>query len=89
MIIIAGRTVTFGPLGSLALKMPIELYSNPHEVKPPTGEPDAGYPPVRFGGSCALQAHEIQSPEMATIVKPSQRLCTESCVVLGNGHCEA
>ncbi|MEW6377298.1 MAG: hypothetical protein AB1502_16095, partial [Thermodesulfobacteriota bacterium] len=35
---------------SLALKMPIELYSNPREVIPPTGEPDAGDPHVRFGG---------------------------------------
>lgn len=25
-------------------------YSSPHEVKPPTGEPDAGDPHVRFGG---------------------------------------
>jgi hypothetical protein len=33
MIIIAGRIATFGPLGSLALKMPIELYSNPREAE--------------------------------------------------------
>ena len=38
---------------------------------------------------CALQAHEIQSPEMAAVAKPSQQPCTESCVVFGNGHCEA
>jgi hypothetical protein len=39
--------------------------------------------------SCALQAHEIQQPEMAAPAKPSQQLGTESCVVSGNGHCEA
>ncbi len=40
-------------------------------------------------GSCALQAHEIQPPKMAAAVKLSQQLRTESCVVVGNGHCEA
>lgn len=30
---------------------------------------------------CALEAHEIQQPEMAALVKPSQRPGTESCVV--------
>ena len=44
---------------------------------------------ARFCESCALQAHEIQSSEMATVVKLSQQPCTESCVVVGNGHCEA
>jgi hypothetical protein len=44
---------------------------------------------VRFCEGCALQAHEIQLPEMATAAKPSQRPRTESCVVSGNGHCEA
>jgi hypothetical protein len=28
-----------------------------------------------------LEAHEIQQPEMAALVKPSQRPGTESCVV--------
>lgn len=42
-----------------------------------------------FCGSCALQAHEIQQPEMAALVKPGQQPGTESCVVSGNGHCEA
>jgi len=37
-------------MGFLTLKEPIELYSSPLEVKPPTGEPDAGNPLVRFGG---------------------------------------
>ena len=40
-------------------------------------------------GDCALQAHEIQQPEMAALVKPSQQPGTESCVVSGNVHCEA
>jgi len=40
-------------------------------------------------GSCALKAHGIQSPEMATAAKLSQQPRTESCVMPGNGHCEA
>jgi hypothetical protein len=40
-------------------------------------------------GGCALQAHEIQLSEMAAAAKLSQQLRTESCVVAGNGHCEA
>jgi hypothetical protein len=44
---------------------------------------------VRICGSCALQAHEIQPPEMAAAVKLSEQLRTESCVVAGNGPCEA
>ena len=44
---------------------------------------------VRICEGCALQAHEIQLPEMAAAVKLSQQLRTESCVVAGNGHCEA
>ena len=38
---------------------------------------------------CALQAHEIQLPEMAASAKLNQQLRTESCVVPGNGYCEA
>lgn len=38
---------------------------------------------------CALQAHEVQSPEMVAAVKPSQQPRTESCVRPGNGPCEA
>ena len=52
-------------------------------------EPDAGDRPVRFDEDCALQAHEIQQSEMAALAKPSQQPGTESCVVSGNGHCEA
>jgi len=44
---------------------------------------------VRFCESCALQAHEILWSEMTTVVKPNQQPRTESCVVSGNGHCEA
>ena len=46
-------------------------------------------PYARWCGSCALQAHEIQPSEMAAAVKHSQQLRTESCVVAGNGPCEA
>ena len=38
---------------------------------------------------CALKAHEVQLPEMVTAVKPSRQPRTESCVVSGDGHCEA
>ena len=36
-----------------------------------------------------MQAHEIQLPEIAAVLTFSQQLRTESCVVAGNGHCEA
>jgi len=48
-----------------------------------------GNPHAGWCGGCALEAHEIQLPEMAAVVKLSQQLGTESCVVPGNGHCEA
>jgi hypothetical protein len=38
---------------------------------------------------CALKAHGIQSPEMATPVKLSSQPGTESCVVIGNERHEA
>ena len=44
---------------------------------------------VRFWEGCALQAHEVQQSEMTAPAKPSQQPGTESCVVFGNGHCEA
>jgi hypothetical protein len=50
LIIDAGLTNTFGTVGFLTLKEPMRPYSSPREVKPPTGEPDAGNPHVRFGG---------------------------------------
>jgi len=34
----------------MCLSRALHVYPSPHEVKPPTGEPDAGNPPVRFGG---------------------------------------
>ncbi len=34
----------------IALQKPTELCSSPRRGKPLTGEPDAGNPPVRFGG---------------------------------------
>src|SRR5215469_15624480 len=58
-------------------------------VKHSRWEPDAGMPHVRFCAGCALKAHETMSPEMATAVKLSRQPRTESCVVSGNGLCEA
>jgi RNA-directed DNA polymerase len=58
-------------------------------VKHPRWEPDAGKPHVRICAGCALKAHETMSPEMATAVKLSRQPRTESCVVSGNGLCEA
>ena len=39
-------------------------------------------------GLC-LEAHGIQSPEMETAAKPSSQPRTKSCVMFGDGHCEA
>jgi hypothetical protein len=48
------------------------------------------YGPVRTVlWALRLEAHEIQQPEMAALVKLSQQPGTESCVVFGNDHCEA
>jgi hypothetical protein len=52
-------------------------------------EPDAGNLPVRFDERCALKTHGVQSPEMETAAKPSPQPRTKSCVMSGNGHCEA
>jgi hypothetical protein len=43
----------------------------------------------RLCAGCALKAHRIQSPEMETAVKPSSQPRTKSCVMFGDGHCEA
>ena len=51
-----------------------------------------GYANQRPYGSvrgCALKAHGGQFPEMETAAKPSSQPRTESCVMSGNGHCEA
>jgi hypothetical protein len=58
-------------------------------VKHPRWEPYAGKPHVRFYAGCALQARRTQLPEMAAAAKPSEQPRTESCVVSGNGRCEA
>jgi hypothetical protein len=52
-------------------------------------EPTAGnlHGGVREG--CALKAYGIQSFEIMTAAKLSSQPRTESCVVSGNGHCEA
>jgi hypothetical protein len=55
----------------------------------PRWEPYAGKPHVRFCAGCALKAHGSQSPEMATAVELSRQPRTKSCVMTGNGHCEA
>jgi hypothetical protein len=39
-------------------------------------------------GLC-LEAHGVQFPGMETAAKPSSQPRTKSCVVTGNGHCEA
>ena len=36
-----------------------------------------------------LETHEVQSPEMEAAAKPSSQLRTKSCVMSGDGHCEA
>jgi len=36
-----------------------------------------------------LEVHAVQLPEMATAAKRSSQPRTESCVMSGNGHCEA
>ena len=52
-------------------------------------EPGAGKPHAGICAGCALKAHETMSPGMATAAKPSRQPRTESCVVSGNGPCEA
>src|SRR5262249_8350164 len=49
-IISAGRMRTFSSVGSLACPQPMTSPISPYDGEPPTGEPDAGRPPVRFGG---------------------------------------
>src|SRR3989304_4622382 len=38
------------------------MFVNPREVKPPTGEPDAGDPHVRFGGRGGTNQCAIPTP---------------------------
>jgi len=38
---------------------------------------------------CALKALVVQSPEMEAAAKPSSQPRTKSCVMSGDGHCEA
>jgi hypothetical protein len=44
---------------------------------------------VRIYAGCALKAHGVQFPEMETAAKLSSQPRTKSCVISGNGHCEA
>ena len=57
--------------------------------KPATGEPVRETARTFRRAGCALKAHETMSPGMATAVEPSRQPRTESCVVSGNGPCEA
>jgi hypothetical protein len=52
-------------------------------------EPPGADPHAVVVWELRLEAHGILLPEMTTAVKPSEQRCTESCVVNGNGHCEA
>ena len=52
-------------------------------------EPGAGKPHAGICAGCALKAHVTQPPGMAAAAKLSQQPRTESCVVIGNDHCEA
>lgn len=54
-----------------------------------TEEPGAGKLHAGICAGCALKACEVPSPEMATAAKLSSQPRTESCVMAGNGHCEA
>jgi hypothetical protein len=58
-------------------------------VTHPRWVPCAGIPLARIWAGCAVQVRRTLSPEMAAAVKPSEQPRTESCVVSGNGHCEA
>jgi hypothetical protein len=40
----------------------LNMLVNPREVKPPTGEPDAGDPHVRFGGRGGANQCAIPTP---------------------------
>jgi len=57
-------------MGCLALRPPVCHSSSPDEVRPSTGEPDAGDPLVRFGGrggaiQCAVPTPIVlSSPEL-------------------------
>jgi len=70
-----------------------ELHGYPIPRRPitfdPRQEPDAGKPHVRICAGCALQVRLTQPSEMAAAAKPSEQLRTKSCVVTGNGRCEA
>jgi predicted GH43/DUF377 family glycosyl hydrolase len=51
--------------------------------------PEEGGTVKLYWGIAPWKAHEVRWPGMAAAVKLSQQPRTESCVVPGNGHCEA
>jgi hypothetical protein len=63
--------------------------ANSHARHHPRQEPCAVIPLARICAGCALKAHGVQLPEMATAAKLSSQPRTESCVMSGDGHCEA
>ena len=60
---LAGRSHTSRSMGSTALRQPIAPCFSPG--KPPTGEPDAGEPHVRFGGRGGASQCAIPTPIVA------------------------
>jgi hypothetical protein len=62
---------------------------SPFRRQNPREEPGALAALAGICAGCALKAHVTQSPGMAAAAKLSQQPRTESCVVSGNGRCEA
>src|SRR5438034_3729634 len=61
-IINAGRMLTLTRLGCLIWKRPRRATVNPCRGELPTGEPDAGEPPVRFGGGRSRNQSVLPTP---------------------------
>ena len=74
--------------------LPVDQDTTPTTMSPlrrqnPREEPGALAAHAGICAGCALKAHVTQSPGMAAAAKLSQQPRTKSCVVSGNGHCEA
>ncbi len=63
-----GGGTFFRVIGTLAFSVSIILLHSPLEVKPPTGEPDAGDPHVRFGGRGGAIQCAIPTPIGGAVV---------------------
>src|SRR5205823_6602393 len=61
-IINAGQTPTLTRWGCLIWKPPTRATVNPCRGELPTGEPDAGEPPVRFGGGRSRNQSALPTP---------------------------